>query len=122
LGLSRQIPELFFTFVPPRGQAETVQGEVLRLSREIFREIFVSQKSNWDKGDDLRFETLIFYLRQGKALAETEINKLVKLHKSTRDGQIDNNYYLLIESAVQWNKANPRELYLADLPSLKEGD
>ena len=47
------------SFVPQSGQADTVQGELLRAVEKLRREALDNGNANWDRG----FEILLQYLR-----------------------------------------------------------
>jgi len=52
--------EIWRTFVPPAGQATTVQGELLRAVEKLRDEAIRNGNGNWDDG----FETLLTYLQR----------------------------------------------------------
>lgn len=51
---------IWSTFVPPSGQAATVQGELLRAVEKLRDEAIRNGNKNWDAG----FEILLDFLRQ----------------------------------------------------------
>lgn len=51
--------EIWRRFVPPKGQADTVQGELLRAVEKLRDEATRNGNGNWDDG----FEQLLSYLK-----------------------------------------------------------
>jgi len=64
------------TFVPESGQAETVQGELLRAVEKLRIEALDNGNGNWDTG----FDILLEYLEQ--RLLDNEVYSPEKLNKT----------------------------------------
>jgi hypothetical protein len=103
--------EIWQALVPKSGQADTVQGELLRAIEKLRDEARRNGNANWDKG----FESLRKYLEDnlGKSDAHTffekrKLNKDIKRladynHPYTNDDLYDR----LTDALVEWNRKHP---------------
>jgi hypothetical protein len=102
---------LWQTYVPPRGQAETVQGELIRSVEKLRDEAQRNGNVNW-RSDH---ETLVAFIRSTlldsglfDAAAETEIDSDARLlldfqHPTTDDAPFGR----LTDRIVEWSRAHP---------------
>jgi len=103
---------LWQLLVPGSGRATTVQGEVIRNSGKLAREIMDNGGINW--GDDFRkmLTALVGYFSMGNALTSAELEESEKLAKRLKSGNGDDEPERLMELAVQWVKENPNPISL----------
>ncbi|MFD2471468.1 ankyrin repeat domain-containing protein [Amycolatopsis silviterrae] len=107
----KQHEQLWDLLVPSSGAAETVQGEVLRLSGKIAREILDNGSVNWDRSFRTMTDALPGYFASGTPLPELPEAQL--LAKRIRSGNGDDELERLSELAVTWVRLNPTPLPLA---------
>lgn len=102
---------LWQTSVPPRGQAATVQGELLRAVEKLRDEAQRNGNLNWGSGQ----EAFIAYLREkllGSALfdqtaaQEIEVD-LDRLGKPGHPETSDTSYDQLTDRVIEWCGAHP---------------
>ena len=102
--------ELWRTYVPPRGQADTVQGELIRAVEKLRDEAHRNGNMNW--GDDharlARYvrETLVSGVFAAEAEREirADVDRLLDYeHPETEDGPYDR----LVDRLVEWARAQP---------------
>lgn len=60
MGYFEEAARIWGEFVPPSGQAETMQGELLRAVEKLRDEAIRNGNGNWDRG----FEILLAYLER----------------------------------------------------------
>lgn len=97
--------------VPPKGKAQTAQGEAIRIAGKVNHEIMGNGGMNWD--GDFRKMLRIFpaYLRLGNPLKDEDIAQAEKITKLLRDGQDTGDLTLsLCAYAVVWVSLNPEVL------------
>lgn len=107
----KQHAELWQRLVPSSGPAATVQGEVIRLSGRLGREILDNGAINWD--EDFRRMARAFgkLTSTGHALDEArakERDAIIASIIASADGDLDR----LAELAVAWVLANPQPIAL----------
>ena len=106
-GTSARYRELWNLLVPSGGPAATVQGEAIRLTGRIGREILDNGSPNWD--DDFRAMTDALTARLGSATTVTDAAELDLLRRRVRTGAFDKEAIdRLTELAVAWVVANPQ--------------
>ncbi|MCM3700682.1 hypothetical protein [Paenibacillus macerans] len=101
---------LWQTYVPPQGQAETVQGELIRAIEKLRDEAQRNGNINWDKGF-VRFcdyiEKTLCESEVFEKSAKKEIRKSVKmLRKYKRPYLEDDIYDELSDRIVEWYLQN----------------
>ncbi|WP_406639852.1 ankyrin repeat domain-containing protein [Amycolatopsis sp. WGS_07] len=107
----KQHGQLWELLVPSSGAAETVQGEVIRLSGKIAREILDNGSVNWDRTFRTMTDALPGYFASGTPLPELPEAQL--LAKRIRSGNGDDELDRLSELAVTWVRLNPNPIPLA---------
>ncbi|MHC6202478.1 ankyrin repeat domain-containing protein [Breznakiellaceae bacterium SP9] len=103
---------LWQLLVPGRGSAKTVQGEVIRLSGKLAREIMDNGGMNWDEDFRRMLAALVEYFGMGTPLVPDEREEAVKIAKLLRGGNGDEEPERLMELAVHWVQANPNPILL----------
>ena len=105
--------------VPPKGKAETVQGEVIRIAGRIEYEFLDNGCINWDEDFKKMLDAFLRYVQLGNGFSGDDLSAaelLVHLLKDNGDkGFIDDNLTtVLCSCAVAWVKQNPEAIPLLD--------
>lgn len=93
--------ELWQRMVPSSGAAQTVQGEVIRISGRISREIVGNGGANWDADYKAMARAFLEFVRTGNRLEAKEdrdAEAIVESLLTRRDGDTDR----MVELAVNW--------------------
>jgi hypothetical protein len=103
---------LWQLLVPGMGTAKTVQGEVIRISGKLAREIMDNGSMNWDADFRKMLDMLVKRFGTGMPLAADELKEAAGLAKLLRGGNGDDEPERLMELAVRWVQANPNPIPL----------
>ncbi|WP_409184041.1 ankyrin repeat domain-containing protein [Amycolatopsis sp. VS8301801F10] len=110
----KQHHQLWELLVPSSGAAETVQGEAIRVTGKVAREILDNGSVNWDRAFRAMTSALPGYFASGTPLPAAELHEAQVLAKRTRSGKGDDEELArLSELAVAWVRLNPTPLPLA---------
>lgn len=106
--------------VPPRGKAQTAQGEIIRIAGRVQYEFLDNGCINWDKDFKKMLDAFLQYLQLGKGFDDEDLKTagvLVQLIKENGDqGFIDDKLIsVLCSCAMTWVKQNPE--VMAPLPA-----
>ena len=98
--------------VPPRGKAQTAQGEIIRIAGRVQYEFLDNGCINWEEDFKKMLDAFLQYLQLGKGFDEEDLKTagvLVNLIKENGDqGFIDDKLILVLCScAMTWVKQNP---------------
>ena len=105
--------ELWDFLVPSQGAAQTVQGEVIRITGRISDELYRNGGANWDSNYRKMLDTLLEYLASGTPLSQKELTTAAELAAIIRPkGDSDDESDHLCELAVNWVLANPQPIML----------
>jgi hypothetical protein len=107
----QQHDELWDLLVPSSGPAATVQGEVIRLSGRLDREINGNGGANWNEQFREMARALLAYVRSGAPLSAPELasaGEIVDELVRRATGDLDR----LSELAVAWVLRNPNPMPL----------
>ncbi|MFE3178173.1 ankyrin repeat domain-containing protein [Amycolatopsis sp. NPDC059090] len=105
----KQHQQLWELLVPSSGVAETVQGEAIRVTGKVAREILDNGSVNWDRSFRAMIDALPGYLASGTPLPE--LQEAQALTKRTHSGNgTDEELARLSELAVAWVRLNPTPL------------
>lgn len=112
--------ELWDYLVPPRGKAQTAQGEIIRIAGRVQYEFLDNGCINWDEDFKKMLDAFLQYLQLGKGFDEEDLKTagvLVNLIKENgNQGFIDDKLILVLCScAMTWVKQNPE--VMAPLPA-----
>ena len=105
--------------VPPKGKAETAQGEVIRIAGRIEYEFLDNGCINWDEDFKKMLDAFLRYVQLGNGFSGDDLSAaelLVHLLKDNGDkGFIDDNLTtVLCSCAIAWVKQNPEAIPLLD--------
>ncbi len=106
--------------VPPRGKAQTAQGEIIRIAGRVQYEFLDNGCINCDEDFKKMLDAFFFFFQLGKGFDEEDLKTagvLVNLIKENGDqGFIDDKLILVLCScAMTWVKQNPE--VMAPLPA-----
>ncbi|WP_116205214.1 ankyrin repeat domain-containing protein [Amycolatopsis circi] len=113
----KQHHQLWELLVPSSGAAKTVQGEAIRVSGKVAREILDNGGVNWDRAFRAMVDALPGYFASGTPLPDAELQEAQALAKRTRSGNgNDEELARLSELAVAWVRLNPTPLPMTSPP------
>jgi hypothetical protein len=99
--------------VPGHGSAQTIQGETIRISGKLAREIMDNGGANWDGDFRKMLSALVGYFGMGSPLAPKELEEAARIAALLKNGSGDDEPERLMELAVHWVKANPNPFPLS---------
>lgn len=105
-GWRRQHEELWDLLVPPAGVASTVQGEVVRITGRVARELVDDAGNNWDADFRAMVDALPVHLGSATPLPAPELQEAARLARRVRTGS-EAGLDRLTELVVRWVLANP---------------
>ena len=109
IGWQNQHSELWEQLVPEIGVAETLQGEVIRLSGKIAYEIIDNGGLNWGKKYKELLRNLIKYLKMATPLSKEYLERAEEIEDDLDENinaVTDDEIELLMEYAVKWVQQN----------------
>jgi hypothetical protein len=117
--------ELWGRLVPNSGQADTVQGELIRVTSRLTDEAHRNGNMNWDDGHELWCDFLEATLLDGDSFSEAELARIADALERARDFEHPDTsghggpLYLLSEMAVRWCDARTELIPHAHDPRLR---
>lgn len=119
-------PRLWEELVPSSGQAETLQGELIRCAGKLTDEAYRNGNINWESGYDrlARFlgenlnDSATFTPEERQQIADAVTTIIRDFERPDTSGH-GSPYYYLTEMAVRWCLANPKPLDYKKDPTLK---
>lgn len=109
-----QYEELWEMLVPAAGEAETLQGEAIRLCGRLSHELLDNGGANWDADFRLMAESLPGYLAQGTPLAAGELQEVTQIARGLGRNSCDETIHArLAELTVKWILQNPQPFAFA---------
>ncbi len=117
--------ELWERHVPNSGQADTVQGELIRVTGRLADEAHRNGNVNWDDGHELWCDFLEATLLDVGSFSEAERGRIADALERARDFEHPDTsghggpLYLLSEMAVRWCDAHPEPIPHAHDPRLR---
>lgn len=91
-----KVKYIWQNLVPPRGQADTVQGELLRAIEKLADEAQRNGNMNWDKGHEILVDYLVKTIDEAKILDDkkseqfhNDMNRILKYNQP----YIENDLY-----------------------------
>ncbi len=113
---------IWTTYVPERGQAETVQGELLRANEKLRDESQRNGNSNWDEGHEILAAFLLETLTastvlssQAKAQLRLDLERLLDFENPYTDDDLFDRIERLL---LDWCAAHPEPVPRAPNPAL----
>ena len=110
----KQHTQLWELLVPGSGHANTVQGEVIRISGKISYEILDNGCMNWDSEYSKLVKAFVSYLKMGQKLSDSESAEIDEITKGIKDKD-DEELNRLTELAVKWVTLNPMPIRLENV-------
>ncbi|MDC7682113.1 hypothetical protein PQU92_02430 [Asticcacaulis sp. BYS171W] len=111
---SDQHDELWALLVPPQGAAMTQQGEAIRVSGRLHRELEGNGGVNWDSDFKAMADMLTQIFANGQALPAGELEEARALTAAVKRKGGDTAR--LCQLAVEWVRRNPSPLTMPDAP------
>jgi len=112
----KQHHELWEFLVPSQGAAETVQGEVIRITGRVADELYRNGGENWNADYRKMLNALLKHFTGGAALTAKELNETKDLASSIKAKGDDEDEVIdrLCELAVKWVLQNPNPVVLKE--------
>lgn len=101
---------LWEQLVPSSGAAATVQGEVIRVTGKIHRELYANGGVNWGADFRAMADALLVHLASGAALPAAQLDEAQTLVAEVK--RKDGDTFRLCELAVIWVGLNPKPVAL----------
>lgn len=105
-----QHQELWELLVPSSGPADTVQGEVIRISGRIHRELYGNGGVNWDAGFKKMATAFLEHVGAGKPLPGPQLDEAAAIVAALR--RKDGDTHRLCALGVAWVGLNPKPVKL----------
>ncbi|WP_458125318.1 ankyrin repeat domain-containing protein [Paenibacillus sp. Z3-2] len=109
----KQHQELWEYLIPAQGHAQTVQGEVIRITGRVSHEILDNGGGNWDAEYRKMLDALIRHLGTGAPLSPALLQEATDLVSRLRNGSDFDAPARLSVLAVLWVLANPQPVAMA---------
>jgi hypothetical protein len=109
----KQHQELWELLVPGSGSAQTIQGEVIRISGKVTDELERNGGGNWDSDYNKMVNSFINFIQTGEQLSNSEINELKELKQEIKTNNVDTMG--MCELAVKWVQKNPNPVVLTNV-------
>lgn len=106
----KQHQELWDLLVPSSGLAETIQGEVIRITGRIANELEGNGGINWDSDYKKMADAFLVFIKQGEQLSSSELVEAEEIIKDIK--RKSGNTDRLSELGVKWVIDNPSPLQL----------
>jgi hypothetical protein len=111
-GWQAQHHELWNFLIPSQGHANTLQGEVIRITGKVSYEVLDNGGINWDNQFRQVLKSLLHYFSLGTPLHPAALNEATTLVKELHNGHGRDEPAKLCEMAVQWVLNNPNPITL----------
>lgn len=111
-GWQSQHNELWSLLIPSKGPAETVQGEVIRITGKVAYEVLDNGGNNWDHEYRKMLQSLLHYFSLGTPLNSVALQKVETLVTELHCGNGNDEPAKLCELAVDWVLSNPNPIIL----------
>jgi hypothetical protein len=114
--------ELWQTYVPARGQADTVQGELIRAIEKLRDEAQRNGNMNWDENHVILAEFVRDTLVQSALFEEAAVAEIERDAARVLDEEhpetSDDPYDRLTDRVVEWARAHPDPVPHSPNPAL----
>ncbi len=110
----KQHEELWTMLVPNSGTAKTVQGEVIRITGKVARELLDNGGVNWDTEYKKMVDAYFSYVQQEDKLSEIDLEELSVIVDEVKKGNATNTY-VMSELGVKWVLQNPNPITIKEI-------
>lgn len=117
---------LWDALVPPRGQATTLQGELIRIVGKLTDQAYRNGNCNWDEDHERMWRFVGARLDDPRTFNEAErraiggaIEEIIREHDDPDLSGDGSCYYLIGERVVDWCLAHPDPIPYQHDPTLK---
>jgi hypothetical protein len=116
----KQFEDLWEFLIPSKGNAKTVQGEVVRISGKVRDEIYRNGGGNWNIDFKKMLDAFLVHIASNNSLSVDDLDKANSLVQDIRKGGVAETEELnfLCELATKWVLLNPTPILL-NAPSYK---
>jgi hypothetical protein len=118
---------LWEALVPKRGQAETLQGELVRIAGKLTDEAYRNGNINWGPDCEKMWRFVGRHLDdpatfppEERALIRAEIEKIIRDRDNPDVSGHGSPYYVVSEKVVDWCMAHPEPIPHQPDPSLRK--
>jgi hypothetical protein len=125
----KEAKQLWKKLVPESGQADTVQGELIRCITRLGSESYRNGNANWDKGFKLMAKFLAKHLCDGTFAKkrteqiEADVKLVIEAGKDeSNDAYVhekNDSYTRLTDRVVEWCQKHPEPIAHVQNPKLK---
>lgn len=109
----KQHEELWQLLVPGSGLSQSVQGEVIRITGKVARELLDNGGGNWDIEFKKMVDGYFKCIQQGNQLSQVEIEELAVITSEVK-AKNSENIYVMSELGVKWVLNNPIPINLPE--------
>ena len=109
----KQHQELWELLVPGSASAQTIQGEVIRISGKVTDELERNGGGNWDSDYNKMVNSFINFIQTREQLSNSEINELKELKQEIKKNNVDTME--MCELSVKWVLKNPNPVVLPNV-------
>lgn len=109
----KQHEELWQLLVPVKGKAQTIQGEVIRITGKVSRELMDNGGANWDVEYKKMVDGYFGFIQKGNSLSKKELEELSCIIKEVKAKDYT-NVYVMAELGVKWVLQNTVPLSLTE--------
>ena len=110
----KQHAELWNLLVPGSGHANTVQGEVIRITGKVTYELLDNGGGNWDADYHKMIVALRKYLNMGEQLSMDEYGEIAELTEDIKNKD-EEDLNRLTEISVKWVLQNPNPIAIGEV-------
>ncbi len=122
---TKEHERLWDEFVPTHGQADTLQGELIRIAGKLTDEAYRNGNANWDADCERMWRFVGHHLDDPATFTEAEreaiaaaIDEIVRDRDRPDLSGHGSCYYLITERVVDWCMAHPEPVAHAPDPTL----
>lgn len=117
---------LWRELVPPEGQADTLQGELVRIAGKLSDQAFRNGNMNWDDEHEFlwrfigeRIGSDPIFTAPDQRLIHESIETIIRDQECPNLNIPDSPYYYITEKVVDWCMAHPEPIPHTKNPNLK---
>jgi len=116
---------LWQEFVPAKGQANTLQGELIRIAGKLTDQAFLNGNMNWDADHERMWRfigsqiaTDPIFSAEEQALILRRIDEIIRDQECPDLSRDTSPYYFISEKVVDWCMAHPNSIPHSEDPTL----